>query len=265
MEWHKDKFYTNRDVAFRCIEKLKPYIQDFKTIIEPSAGSGNFLFEGTTHAFDIAPESDFVKEENWFDVDLRQFDGPICVYGNPPYGERNRLSKAFIEKCLGDASVIAFLLPKVFDKHTLQSIFPSEWVLVEKYYPEKDSFTFLGNPYGIDTVFQIWIKGSKLPNLREVQRTVFENEHFSLCKPEEADLFVFGAAPKKIILPSEVKSTNRGYYLKSKIPVDKLRGNLYHCKWEARSSANGGVAWLNKTEFFNNYERNFLSCLETTT
>lgn len=253
-----DKFYTNKDVANYCISLLRKHISKCDTIIEPSAGAGAFIFDKTTHALDIEPEGEGIIKSNWFDVCLWEFGESICVYGNPPFGKRNVLTTQFIQHALngGNVDVIAFVLPQVFNKHTLQAVFPTNWVLVESVELPKDSFTEDGKPYGINTVFQIWVRNSTLPNLRAIERTSFINEDFSIVlDPKIADLFILGAAPKVAKLPSEVTPTNRGYYLKSHIGIDNLKKKLYDVNWQGNSSANGGVAWLTKTEIMNNYER----------
>lgn len=251
-----DKFYTNKDVATSCISLMLKYTQSCDVFIEPSAGSGNFIFDKTTFAYDILPEGEGIIKENWFDVFISGTN--VCVYGNPPYGKRNILSKKFIQHAISFDGVthVCFLLPSVFKKHTLQAVFPPNWGLVASLDIPDNSFTENGNTYHIPSVFQIWEKDTTHPNLRSYPRTTFSNSHFSIVgKLDSPDLFVLGAAPKTSKLPTEVTPNNRGYYLKSHIPVDILRSNLYNCTWNGNSSASGGVAWLTKTEIMENYEK----------
>lgn len=253
-----DKYYTNKNVAQKCISLL---LKDLEypawnyTFIEPSAGAGSFIFDETFVAMDIAPENenvlhgDFLTE--WF------WEPNSVIYGNPPYGKRNTLSKAFIKRAVSNPCVItvAFLLPAVFKKHTLQSVFPDDWVLTTQEDISPDSFTFEGNPYSIPCVFQVWQRNSDKPNLRAKKRLTFENAHFKIAL--SGDVFVMGASPTTVKFPQDVKSTNRGYWLQSKLPTDTLIDNFKTVNWKGNSSANGGVYWLTKTELINQYEQHF--------
>lgn len=252
-----DKYYTNKDVALHCINLVRQHCTWKGAWVEPSAGNGVFLQEGMVkEAFDIFPENTNIQQANWFDVEISYEYGLI---GNPPFGKRNSLSKDFIRKAVEDKNckAIAFVLPSVYNKHTLQKVFPSSWSLVYSENLEDNSFTFEGNPYKIPCVFQIWELNGNI-DLRAVERKTFSNKDFTICSKEDADLFVFGAAPRKVIYPSEVNNNNRGYYLKSHaLTSEELRDKIIKVDWKGNSSANGGVAWLTKTEFMNQYEEKY--------
>lgn len=254
-----DQYYTKPDVAKKCIEVMLEYADRDIRWIEPSAGTGSFIFDKTFKAYDLEPKAIGVEKANWFDVVLP--DVAFGVYGNPPYGERNTLSKKFIEKVVNNkhCKVIAFLLPTSFNKHTLQKVFTSKWILLHKYTPNEDSFIYNGDDYKIPCVFQVWVRKSFITgvDLREVERKDFDNKHFSIVK-SDGDIFVMGAAPKTVKFPNEVNSNNRGYWLKSKIPLQELIANIQSTDWRGNSSASGGVYWLNKTEFLNCYEKHNL-------
>lgn len=251
-----DKFYTNKDVAEQCIGIMLDVVPEWATFIEPSAGCGNFLFEHTCQAYDICPESASIIEQDFLSLDINGRD--VCVYGNPPYGVRNKLSKAFIKHAISFTEVrwIAFLLPSVFQKHTLQKVFPPNWSLVSNTEMPQDSFTADGDPYSIPCIFQVWEKDSVRDDLRSIERVCFKNEHFEIVKTN-GDFFVMGAAPRTLKLPEEVTQTNRGYWLKTNLSYDKLLSNLNNVPWDGKSSAGGWVAWLTKTEFINQYESCF--------
>lgn len=252
-----DKYYTKPDVAAKCIQAMLqtlPLRAHEYTFIEPSAGGGSFLFSNTSTAIDIEPEHPAVERGDFLSSTLKGCN--IVVYGNPPYGKRNSLSKAFITHSLSQENVvaIAFLLPEVYNKHTLQKVFPDSWGLASTLQIEPDSFTFKGDAYKIPCVFQVWIKGWQ-GSLRAVERKVFSNEHFSIER--DGDIFVMGASPTTVKIPKDVTTTNRGYWLKARIDVETLRRNFKEVAWKGNSSANGGVAWLTKTELINQYEQHF--------
>jgi len=256
-----DKYYTNSDVAISCAEELKKVFNVYSLDwIEPSAGNGSFLLDFVTHAYDIYPEREDILQKDWFNVKPTNYYGLI---GNPPFGKRNALSKAFIKKAVKDdyCKCIAFVLPSVYNKHTLQKVFPASWKLIVNKELSSESFTFEGKPYRIPSVFQVWVEYSDLLDLRAVERKDFCNKHFSICNKEEADLFVMGASCNTVKYPKDVSSNNRGYYLKAKdLTVEKLKSNIESINWKGFSCANGGVSWLTKTEFMNQYEENYNEC-----
>ena len=233
-----DKYYTNKDIANACIEQMLSVVPESACFIEPSAGSGSFLFEHTQEAYDILPEHPAIQQADFLKVSNHKEN--ICFYGNPPFGKRNALTKQFISHCLSfhGAKWIAFVLPMCFKKHTQQRIFPFEWGLVRETILPVDSFTADGKPYKIPCVFQVWEKGSSLPDLRQKERTAFHNEHFSINK-REGDFFVMGASPTTLKIPEDVSQNNRGYWLTTKLSFDSLQSNLKSVPWEWYSGAGG--------------------------
>jgi len=98
---------------------------DYDLVIEPSAGNGAFsrnIKHNNFIALDIEPENDKIIQQDWFEYKPNQ-EGDILVIGNPPFGKRNMLSKKFIQHAMTFAKTIAFILPDVYNKHTLQSVF----------------------------------------------------------------------------------------------------------------------------------------------
>ena len=252
-----DKFYTKPEVAIECVSKLKRIVgYTPMTFIEPSAGSGAFSSLMNCFAFDLEPAASGIFKQDFLQFSPSGSGLPICFFGNPPFGERNSLTKAFTKQAMSyrASKVIAFVLPMVFKKHTMQKLFPANWSLVSTTDLPNDSFIFNGESYHVPCVFQIWEKDSSRQNLREVPQPK-ETVDFAFVSKKDADIFVFGAAPKKIVIPSDVSTTNRGYYLKSKIDVDELCDRIRSVDWKsyAASSVNGGVAWFSKDEFVKSY------------
>ncbi len=232
------------------------YTDDCESFIEPSAGGGVFLRDFTTHAFDLLPENAGVSQADWLTVDASSFNN-ACVYGNPPYGKRNHLSKAFIKKACEFSKVIAFILPAVYNKYTLQAVFPPEWKLVDKLCLPDKSFTECGKSYHIPSVFQVWVKGSSSKCMREIERLNLENKHFCFVKKGQGDLFIMGAAPHKLKNVGCVQPTNRGYWINCHTSVWLVQKNFKNIQWVGNSSASGGVSWFTKSEIINTYEENF--------
>lgn len=255
----KDKFYTKPMVAKGCVLSLESVFPHFTflKIVEPSAGCGSFsdLLECT--AYDIAPEKDGIIKADFFEVEHP--DEPFGLVGNPPFGLRNKLTKAFIKKGVDDANckLIAFVLPECFGKITNQKVFTDDWCLLESLQLPYGSFIVGEESFHVPCVFHIWARRefSGGVDQREVPYTEVSKDFTVVKKDEDADIFVFGAAPRKIIKPSEVNKNNRGYYLKSHIDPALLEAKLLDVDWKryGKSSVNGGVFWLTKTEFLKAY------------
>lgn len=185
-------------------------------------------------------------------------EGRVCVFGNPPFGTRNSLSKQFIRRALLYSDIIAFVLPEAFEKFTYQRIFPDDWSLVDILQLPENSFLLEGKDYHVPCVFQIWVKGRWNIDLRkpnEMRTSTFDFRIVS--KQEQGGLFVFGASPAKYIDPADVNSNNRGYYIEATgASLSDIKFVLDHGDWRkyGKSSVNGGVFWLTKTEFINSYE-----------
>lgn len=257
----KDKFYTNPNIAKSCVmvlNKVFPHLNYLK-IIEPSAGNGSFSNLLNCTAYDICPDDKDEKiiKADFFEVKLP--DKPFGLVGNPPFGLRNKLTKAFIKKGVDDPNckLIAFVLPECFDKITNQKVFPDDWCLLESFELPPSSFIVGEEPFHVPCVFYIWARNdvSGGVNKREKPYTEVSPDFTIVRKDEEADLFVFGAAPRKIIPPVEVNENNRGYYLKSHIDPEVLKSKILDVDWKSfgKSSVNGGVFWLTKTEFLRAY------------
>ena len=89
-----DQFYTDPQIAKTFVEKINEYsnLNQYDLVIEPSAGTGNFLQylpEGT-FACDLEPKADNIVEMDWFDYQsgYESLYNPIriAVIGNPPFG-----------------------------------------------------------------------------------------------------------------------------------------------------------------------------------
>lgn len=250
-----DKFYTQKNIAAECIEYLKLYINDKTILIEPSAGNGSFSDLIECIAYDIAPENDRIIKKDFFDVVIK--DENICVFGNPPFGNRSNLAKQFISHAL-NAGIIAFILPEVFMKFTYQQIFPSSWKLVHQNKLENNSFLLENKEYHVPSVFQIWIKDCDKEDLRAKKIIITETNDFSIVGKHDSSgvIFSFGASPSKIIHREAVKESNRGYFLSPKIDKELLITKIKAVNWNnyGKSSVSGGVFWLTKTEYIMSYE-----------
>lgn len=252
-----DKFYTKPDIAKYCYEQVLGYVDKDDLLIEPSAGDGSFflLFRSPSIGLDIAPEHPQILKSDWFDYVVPT--GSVVV-GNPPFGTRNDLSKKFIKHSVTNAKCVAFILPTVFKKETLQAVFPEKWKLVFQYNLPKNSFLLDKKDYHVPCVFQIWINPDYYHhiwtnNYRKSSLPRLTTKDFRFGGWHSSRYFVFGAAPHRIIPKEEVKPENRGYFFNSYLTDIKDRFANIDWKKHALSSVNGGVSWFTKQQIIDAY------------
>lgn len=241
-----DKYYTKPEIAKQMLDLLYEYTSPQDTYVEPSAGNGSFYTQivGEKIGYDLIPECNGVIQSDYLDITIP--DGCVVV-GNPPFGKRNKLTKAFIRNSL-NSRIIAFILPKSFEKETTQKVFPDNWALVESVELPLNSFTNFGADYSIPCVFQIWVKDSPGVNKRESLKPHTPTTDFKRVPKNEATHFIFGASPRKIICPNKVNSNNRGYYIRF-VDGDSL-DKFLEVPWDTyrKGSASGGVSWFTYKE-----------------
>lgn len=118
MALDRDAYFTPSDtcevLVKEIIEKI-PNALDY-TWVEPSAGSGNFLEAAKNagvknyEAYDIHPFHPEVEKISDFLTEDLDLTGKL-VFGNPPYGFRNKLSIAFVNRAFSlGAEYVAFYL-----------------------------------------------------------------------------------------------------------------------------------------------------------
>lgn len=109
-----DKYYTPIKLAQYCVNKTKEVIgeQNITEYIEPSGGNGVFLdfLPKNTYSCDIEPEDDRIIKQNFLTLDIEYKKGR-CIIGNPPYGTKNNLTRAFYNKSCEIGDYISFILP----------------------------------------------------------------------------------------------------------------------------------------------------------
>jgi predicted RNA methylase len=128
---HLDKYYTPDDVAKYCIDKTFEIIgkENITEIIEPSAGAGAFSKQLDCIAYDIEPASEEIIEQDFLELDLPYKEGRLII-GNPPYGSRLNLAKAFCEKSFEIGQFVSFILP-ISQLNNTQSIYKFDLIYSE--------------------------------------------------------------------------------------------------------------------------------------
>lgn len=185
----QDKFYTKPLVAAELLNLL--VLDNFSLIIEPSAGSGNFIREIkkkhpalTVRGYDLNPEDkgEFgILKKDFLQENVTE-PGNILSIGNPPFGKQCSLAVKFFNKCADFSEQIAFILPKSFKKLSIQNRLHKHFHLKTQLDLEEDSFEFMGKSYKVPCVFQVWEK-------RTEKRTdvpkVLSNSFYDFCKKDD--------------------------------------------------------------------------------
>lgn len=160
-----DKFYTKPELAKDLLKLLN--IEQYNTIIEPSAGGGSFsqYIQGVL-AFDLEPEFGGIIKQDYLKLDINDYNidtnKPILVVGNPPFGTAGNLALEFIKHSATFADTIAFILPLSFAKDSMMNKIPRNFHLKTELVGkrgkilEEDSFTLNGEDYPVPCVFQVW-------------------------------------------------------------------------------------------------------------
>jgi predicted RNA methylase len=129
---HLDKYYTPDEVATKCIETAYRVIgkENITEIIEPAAGNGVFSskIEGCI-AYDLEPEAEGIMQQDFMLLSLGYKQGRLFI-GNPPYGSRMNLAKAFCNRAFELGDYVAFILP-ISQLNNSQSIYKFDLVYSE--------------------------------------------------------------------------------------------------------------------------------------
>jgi hypothetical protein len=112
MKIEHDKYFTPIHIAKRLIKKTYEVIgeENITDIIEPSAGQGAFSLLMDCQAYDLYPEHSSIKKADFLTLDIKHKKGRLFI-GNPPFGERNSLSRKFYDKSAMCGDYIAYILP----------------------------------------------------------------------------------------------------------------------------------------------------------
>lgn len=164
-----DQFYTRPEVAARCVALAEAAIGDGVGLwVEPSAGAGAFLerLPRPRIGLDIAPAAEEVLEADFLAWSPPSQVGPVAVVGNPPFGRNASLAVRFFNHAARFADHIALVLPRSFEKASVQLRLSSEMTLVAEHPMKPDSFVLAGQPRHVPTVFQVWRRtGNARPHL----------------------------------------------------------------------------------------------------
>ena len=183
----KDQFYTDTNVAKKCVKQIISSLQSLGSEyepssylwVEPSAGSGSFLHNipntYTKIGLDIDPKGTDILPHDFLQwTPPPDNTKPILIFGNPPFGSQSTLAKAFILRSCSFATIIAFILPKSFVKPSMSRAFDPLFHCIHSSNIAEDAFILADSTtkHNVPCVFQIWEKKTQP---RAVEEKITEN------------------------------------------------------------------------------------------
>ena len=162
-----DKFYTKATTVEYCISKVKEHIliTDEDLIIEPSAGNGAFIemikgLGATTRFCDIKPEHKEIEKKDYLEYIPKSKYRKIHVIGNPPFGRQASTAIKFIKHSATFCDTISFILPKSFNKESMQKAFDTTFHSVLSVDIDNEFVLSETKTIKVPCVFQIWERRS---------------------------------------------------------------------------------------------------------
>ena len=160
-----DQFYTNSDMAQKCIDTID--VTKYDIVVEPSAGMGafyNLIDHPNKVGIDLEPKCDGAIKQDFLQWDLNEFPLPkVLTIGNPPFGRQGSLAMKFIKHASIFSTTIAFILPRGFKKRSVYDRVPLNFWNVNEIDIPENSFTYNGEPFDAPCV---WIEYKKKNKLR---------------------------------------------------------------------------------------------------
>lgn len=186
-----DAYYTNPDIAAGYVRTIRALTKrkKFSTVIEPSAGNGSFLSPlvetfGDAVGYDLFPTRHDVIQSDWFDVEV---PAGALVVGNPPFGFAASLAVRFFNHAASGADVIAFVVPRSFQKASIQrKLNPSFHLVHEELCPD-NAFLLYGMAYDVPCVFQVWKRMKKKRIIADITKG---NPFFEFTDKQNADFCI---------------------------------------------------------------------------
>lgn len=163
-----DQFYTKDSIAVQCVDWLRETL-DFTNkpaplkFVEPSVGRGAFVKALRSRFGDLLPidamdicTTDEYTKLSFFDYEPRKSEFSYVVVGNPPFGVKSSLAVRFFNHAAAFASVIAFIMPKTFERPQYVNSLDSQFHLLASRAMPDHSFTHNDESRHVPTIFMVW-------------------------------------------------------------------------------------------------------------
>lgn len=178
-----DKFYTKPNIVDLCIDNLLQEFGDWKwdLVIEPSAGSGNFLIKIPCNKIgmdicpdihqdihpDIAPESNEITKIDFLEYKPHKKYKNILTLGNPPFGRVSSMAIKFFNHAARFSNDIAFILPRTFRKTSVKNKLNKYFHLIRDIDIPLKPCSFEPK-LAVKCCFQIWTRMEKIREFIEL-------------------------------------------------------------------------------------------------
>ena len=271
----EEQYFTDPVIAEKFVSQIDSLydISSYDIVLEPSAGSGNFLKylpEETRIGLDIEPQTDEVIQSDFFDWEPDNWnplfgDTPkIITIGNPPFGRNSDLALRFFHHASQYSDVICFIIPITWVKYSIHKKLPSDFGL---YYSEVlDPFGFI-YPDGsrikneIRCVAQCWSRFNVGMNQRIYQKPKQHHHDFEVIKDDrDFDIWMawWGSFHKEIFLPKETDASS--CFRKIKFHTPEAEKVFRSIEWKKETEyLNVGVWALSEDTLVEKYEKMLIS------
>lgn len=252
-----DKYYTKRYVAdFLSFLVLDMFGKD-NVFIEPTAGNGAFMnVIPNIKGYDISPERDDIQQQDVFTLSIPQNS---IVIGNPPFGFMSVMAiNIFNHLAAQKPKAICFILPKTFNKESVQRQLDPYYVLKTNINLPDNSFTTDGEDRSVPCVFQIWVYSRHKRKTND--RVSITSKWIEFVDREQADVAVRRVGGRAgQVLPGLNHSRTSTYFIKLKHPLAEKALRLIRRDLYINNTA--GVRSISKNEIVG--EVNRIMCVLT--
>jgi len=248
-----DVFYTSIATVKECLLQFNKFIKldTFDLVIEPSAGSGNFLLNidhSNIIGLDIQPAHNSIIKQDYLLYQPDKLYKNILIIGNPPFGRICSLAIKFFNHSAVFGNVIAFIIPRSFRKVSIQNKLDLNFKLISDIDIPTTSNTFCPS-INIKCCFQIWIRSSD-PRIKKELK--LKHPHWDFLNYIKKNFIIADFAIRAyggecgFICESNLDKLNpKGWhFIKSNIDIDELKKNFNllnyeHSKNTARQNSLG--------------------------
>jgi len=253
-----DQYYTCSEEATLCISEIKEKVEEDRRqiVVEPSAGEGVFLGDfKKIIALDVDPKHKEIQKQDFFDTDQESLGlsnrSRVTVYGNPPFGKNGNLAVQFFNHAATMATTVAFILPRSFQKGSVQNKLNLRFHLVYERVLGKERFILNGKRHDVPCVFQIWRSDGR--GKRKIR--VFSTPDFSFVKKSnlKAEGFCIrrvGGRAGKVLKGTDHSETST-YFIQPNVPnVKRILGEIDFSETVVKTA---GVRSLSQGELISAY------------
>ena len=267
-----DQFYTDRSVADGLTETIVARLRSRGldpcglAFLEPSAGEGAFIEAvlaqvtgARVEGCDLDPKHPLAIRQDFFDRPAPPPGEHWVVVGNPPFGKNASLAVRFFNHAASFADTIAFIVPRTFEKRSVQNRLDTRFRLIEEVALDPRSFHFEGQPVDVPCVFQLW---ERLPagEHRAFIPGATSHPDFRFLKLPEGAAFAFqrvGAQAGRLkALDAKHLAPPSHYFLAPRpgLSGDELWERLARVDWKIIRQKTAGNPSISKAELIAAYD-----------